>query len=264
MINVDMIHAFVEEATELILLGSISSDPQFYGWYKKVDYFLIKTYGINSRTVAEFREIRFHSEFDCSRIDEDLRLKREACACGLYQAVAFLSVYLEDNDVISSSRSVPNTINIPDKSQESSTKAKAFIVHGHNGEMKEAVARLIERQGIKAIILHEQANKGKTIIEKFEQHSDVGSAICLFTADDLGRAKSESNDSKRARQNVVFEAGYFIGKLGRNNVVIIADPAVEIPSDMQGIVYTDSANWKFSVLQELRVIGYDIDYNKLD
>ena len=141
--------------------------------------------------------------------------------------------------------------------------SKIFIVHGHNGELKEAIARLIERQGIEAIILHEQANLGNTIIEKFERNSDVGAAICLFTADDVGRAKADNTERKRARQNVVFEAGYFIGKLGRKNVVIIADPGVEIPSDMQGIVYTGSENWQFSVLKELKAMGFNIDYNKL-
>lgn len=140
---------------------------------------------------------------------------------------------------------------------------KVFIVHGHNGEIKEAVARLIEKQGIQAIILHEQANKGDTIIEKFERNSDVGCAICLFTADDLGRAEKESEEKHRARQNVVFETGYFIGKIGRDRVVLIADPDVEIPSDLKGVVYVDSDNWRFSVLKELRAIGYNVDYNKL-
>ena len=145
-----------------------------------------------------------------------------------------------------------------------SVSAKVFIVHGHNGEMKEAVARLVEKQGIKAVILHEQANQGATIIEKFERNSDVGCAICLFSADDVGRTKDEMEEKKRARQNVVFEAGYFIGKLGRKNVILIADSGVEIPSDLQGVVYADSKNWRFSVLQELKAIGFKIDYNRLD
>lgn len=160
------------------------------------------------------------------------------------------------------SRRQQNTMN--SNSPKSTDRSKVFIVHGHNGEMKEAVARLIEKQGIQAIILHEQANQGATIIEKFEKNSDVSGAVCLFTADDLGRAKADTEDKKRARQNVVFEAGYFIGKLGRENVILIADSGVEIPSDLQGVVYADSRNWRFSVLQELKAIGYSIDYNKLD
>lgn len=141
---------------------------------------------------------------------------------------------------------------------------KVFIVHGHNGEIKEAVARMIERQGIQAVILHEQANQGATIIEKFEKNSNVGGAVCLFTADDLGHAKSDSEEKHRARQNVVFETGYFIGKLGRDKVVLVADKGVEIPSDLQGVVYTETTSWQYSVLKELKAIGYNIDYNKLD
>lgn len=141
---------------------------------------------------------------------------------------------------------------------------KVFVVHGHNGEMKEAIARILENQGIQALILHEQVNQGATIIEKIERNSDVGCAICIFTADDLGRAKNDIDEKTRARQNVVFEAGYFIGKLGRERVILIADPCIEIPSDLQGVVYTDSANWRFSILKELKSMGYTVDYNKLD
>lgn len=142
--------------------------------------------------------------------------------------------------------------------------SKVFVVHGHNNEKKEAVARLIEQQEIQAIILHEQANQGATIIEKIERNSDVGCAVCLFTADDIGQPKTASNGSARARQNVVFEAGFFMGKLGRDKVIIIADHDVEMPSDLQGIVYTDSNSWRFDLLRELKTRGYSIDYNKLD
>ena len=137
-------------------------------------------------------------------------------------------------------------------------KSKVFIVHGHDAELKLEVARLMEKVGIKPIILSEQPNCGSTIIEKIEKNSDVGAAICLFTADD------ECKDgAKRARQNVVLETGYFWGKLGRDKMVILADKGVELPSDMQGVVYTDTANWQFSVCTELKQMGYDIDLNQL-
>jgi len=142
-------------------------------------------------------------------------------------------------------------------------KDSVFIVHGHDGEMKEAVARLIENQGLRAIILNEQVNQGLTIIEKFEKYSDVGAAICLFTADDIGSAKTSDVEMSRARQNVVFETGYFIGKLGRERIIIIADKEVEIPSDLQGVVYSDSTYWRYEVLKGLDAIGYNIDMNKL-
>ena len=85
----------------------------------------------------------------------------------------------------------------------------------------------------------------------------------MFTADDCGRAKSDTTDNTRARQNVVLETGYFMGKLGRDHVVLLADKGIEIPSDLSGIVYTDTAKWEIDLLKELKAIGYTVDFNKL-
>ena len=68
----------------------------------------------------------------------------------------------------------------------------------------------------------------------------------------------------QARQNVVFEAGYFIGRLGRENVAILVDKGIEIPSDLQGVVYTGTDSWEFGLLKELKSMGYSIDFNKMD
>lgn len=191
-----------------------------------------------------------------SRIAEVRRLYETIRGYVVSKLTFYQQILKKANESISIPKKFPNKT-------ETFNMEKVFIVHGHNGEIKEAVARLIEKQEIQAIILHEQANQGATIIEKFERHSDVGCAICLFTADDYGRAKNETAENLRARQNVVFETGYFIGKLGRDKIVLIADKGVDIPSDLQGVVYTDSFSWQFSVLKELKAIGYNIDYNKL-
>ena len=141
---------------------------------------------------------------------------------------------------------------------------KVFIVHGHDGELKEKVARRLEQQGIEAIILSEQVNRGRTIIEKLEAYSDVNVAIILFTQDDLGVAKEEKGNEKyRARQNVVFEAGYFMGYLGRENIIMIADENVEIPGDLSGMVYTTRDSWEFEMLKELNAAGKKVNMNKL-
>lgn len=91
----------------------------------------------------------------------------------------------------------------------------------------------------------------------------MGGAICLFTSDDIGRAKNDYADNPRARQNVVLETGYFMGKLGRNHVVILADDGIEMPSDLSGVVYANAANWQIDLLKELKAIGYTVDFNKL-
>lgn len=122
----------------------------------------------------------------------------------------------------------------------------------------------MEQQGIETIILSEQANRGRTIIEKLEAYADVRVAIVLFTQDDLGAAKEEKGNAKyRARQNVVFEAGYFMGYLGRENIIMITDEDVEIPGDLSGMVYTTKESWEFEMLKELKAAGMKIDLNKL-
>ena len=117
---------------------------------------------------------------------------------------------------------------------------------------------------MKAVILNEQSNHGQTIIEKLETEGSAAGAVCLFTADDEGKSRVEQSAKPRARQNVVFETGYFIGRLGRENITILADKGIEIPSDLQGVVYTGTDNWEFSLLKELRSMGYSIDFNKMD
>lgn len=143
-------------------------------------------------------------------------------------------------------------------------KKNIFIVHGHNNEILQTVARTIDKLGLNPIILHEQANAGRTIIEKFENHSNVGFAIVLLTDDDEGKSKNEIELQKRARQNVVLELGYFIGKLGRSNVLPLYSQGVELPSDINGLLYIpiDKSNsWQFAIVKELKEAGYDIDAN---
>jgi predicted nucleotide-binding protein len=146
-----------------------------------------------------------------------------------------------------------------------SNKTKVFIVHGHNEVLKQTVARTLEHLKLEPIILHEQANQGKTIIEKFESNSaKVGFAIILLTADDLGKAKEDTDGNPRARQNVIFEMGYFMGKLGRERVFVLLDDGVEKPSDIDGIVYTAiNSNWQLSLVHELNECGYNVDANNL-
>lgn len=133
---------------------------------------------------------------------------------------------------------------------------KGFIVHGHNNSLKFEVARFIEKQLKKeAIILHEQVNKGKTVIEKFENYSTVDFAIALWTNDDLGKAKSSKTLQPRARQNVIFETGFFIGKIGREKVIILYEKDIEIPSDYSGVVYIPiEENWKEQLRSEINEI----------
>ena len=142
-----------------------------------------------------------------------------------------------------------------------------FIVHGHDEAAKHEVARVIEKLGLHPIILHEQADRGRTVIEKFEAHAVVGFAVVLLTPDDMGYPMDKPSEAKpRARQNVVLELGYFSGILGRANVCALLKGDVEIPSDYAGVLYTpmDAAGaWKVTLAREINAAGIDVDLKKL-
>jgi len=151
-------------------------------------------------------------------------------------------------------------------SAERLDKTKVFIVHGRDEQSKLSAARFIEKLGLTAVILHEQANSGKTIMEKIEASTNVGFALVLYTPCDVGSLAGEPNTNSRARQNVVFEHGYLVAKLGRNNVCALVKGQVEVPSDISGVVYVplDEGNaWHIAVAKELRNAGYSIDMNKI-
>lgn len=147
-------------------------------------------------------------------------------------------------------------------------KQKVFIVHGHNNEAKQEAARTIQTLDCNPIILHEQPDSGKTIIEKIEAYTDVAFAVVLYTECDKGRAKEDKIEQERfrARQNVVFEHGYLIGKLGREKVCALVKGDVETPGDITGVVYTkmdDGGAWKFKLTKNMIAAGLDVDANKL-
>lgn len=141
-----------------------------------------------------------------------------------------------------------------------------FIVHGHDDDAKETVARFVEKLGMKVVILHEQPNAGRTIIEKFEAYSNVGYAIILLTPDDVGARRDKATDGKpRARQNVIFELGYFIGKLGRQRVCAVYKEGVDLPSDYNGVLYVmmdSGGSWRFSLAREMKHAGLPVDMNE--
>lgn len=140
---------------------------------------------------------------------------------------------------------------------------KIFIVHGHDEGARESVARFLEKIGFEPIILHEQANRGRTVIEKVEAHGDVGFAVVLLTPDDEGCVKGGSIEP-RARQNVLLELGYFIGRLGRDHVCALKRGELEIPSDFAGVVWElmdSSGGWKQALARELKAAGHTLDWN---
>jgi len=150
------------------------------------------------------------------------------------------------------------------KPAQSADNRKVFIVHGHDDAVREAVARFLQSAGCEPIILNEQANKNRTVIEKIEANHDVRFAVVLLTPDDEGAKKGEALQS-RARQNVLLELGYFMAKLGRDKVCALKRGEVEIPSDFAGVIWTafDSAGaWKKELAKELDAAGFTVDWKR--
>lgn len=244
----------IDEIDVLIGKSITKTSPEFQAWHTKAERFLSKKYGVDSIELNRFSDSKFSSQWYFDNYEPIVKCKE-----GLMATKLTFEEYLKEMQ--------EETERTPEI-QQSTTYDKVFIVHGHDGELKEAVARIIEKQGIEAIILSEKVNQGRTIIEKFENYSNVAGAVCLFTADDVGNKKSEAENTEpsfnpRARQNVVFETGFFMGQLGRDHVVILADKGVEMPSDLSGVVYTNTANWQFDLIKELNAMGYTVDANKL-
>lgn len=151
-------------------------------------------------------------------------------------------------------------------SEKVSLSRRVFVVHGHDEGARETVARFLDKIGFEPVILHEQANRGGTVIEKIEANSDVGFAVVLLTPDDLGRSVKEEELKPRARQNVLLELGYFIGHLGREKVCALKRGDLDIPSDFTGVVWEkmdDSGGWKQALGRELQAAGHEVDWNKV-
>jgi predicted nucleotide-binding protein with TIR-like domain len=141
-----------------------------------------------------------------------------------------------------------------------------FVVHGRDEGAKESVARFLHKLGLKPVVLHEQPNKGGTVIEKFEANAAVDFAVVLLTPDDEGNILGFPNEKKpRARQNVILELGYFVGRIGRGKVCALYKGGVELPSDFNGVIYVgmdDPNGWQLLLAREIKAAGISVDLNK--
>ncbi len=143
-----------------------------------------------------------------------------------------------------------------------------FIVHGHNEEMKNKVEGFIYSIGLNPIIFHKSINQSRTIISKLEDLSNVNFAIILLSGDDYGYPKNSNEEKRmlRARQNVIFEMGYFLAKIGSKRTFILFDSKenFEFPSDLSGVLYEpldDRDVWKSKLKKELEIIGFTLNNN---
>lgn len=257
----DKIEKLISNAEKLKQSNANTNAPQFKAWKNETLCFLERKFGKDSPELKGFEDIKFYSMYGCvypGTLKNDPIKVKDYFTKGLDTAILYLKSYQSDISSAEKEEIFPT--------QSTANMKSIFIVHGRNDGVKAQVSNLLLKVGLKPIILHEQANQGKTIIEKFETNANVSAAIVLFTDDDLGKYKDDENLESRARQNVIFEAGYFIGKLGRNKTIILNSPNIKIPSDLQGYVYIELDNkerWHFDLAKELKSIGFNVDLNKL-
>lgn len=259
--SIQRLRKVLDEVPEMKKLRRRS--PEFNKWRRNARVAITNTFGSDSSHIVDFNSVRYslmalttgtpESEFVTA-----YQRGLDSAASVLESMIDEIEEYWEDDEEspISSDSNV--------KVQKNASKV--FVIHGHDKTAQETVARFLEKLKLEPVILHEQPNEGRTIIEKFEDYADVTFAVVLLTPDDMGALKEQHRDLKlRARQNVVFEFGYFIGKLGRERVCALSKGDVERPSDCDGILYVPLDNedgWKIRLLRELKAAGFSVDANQ--
>jgi len=251
------------------LHGSKITEPAFKSWRNDSIRFLKKVFGEESSEAVTFENIEFtitYFSFDFLKFNwkENLLKEKDTFEKGLKYAIYYLKTFESEilHDVDISERGQRDSDNA---SYKESHKRNIFIVHGHNGGVKDKVANFISKLGIEPIILNEQINKGHTLLEIFEKYSDIKVAIIIFTNEDTGNGGSEYEN--KARQNLIFEAGYFLGKIGKKNMIVIAEQGVIMPSVLEGYSYFTmdmEEKWKTDMAKKLKSMKrFSIDMSAL-
>ena len=243
-------------------LGSQGLDSSaFKKWTRDTEVAIESIFGKGSRHISDFKNVDYlpRPYFEDTTEAE----KHAAFISGLNDAQAILQSMIEE---VHEYWGLDQTAETAIDADRPPANNKVLVVHGHDSGTKETVARFLTKIGLEPVILHEQANRGRTIIEKFEDYSDVSFALALLTPDDFGGiADKPKSPEPRARQNVIFEFAYLIGKLGRKRVIGLKRGEVTLPSDYAGVLYVpfdDAGAWRMSVVKELKALGYSVDANK--
>lgn len=240
-------------------------DPILESLRTKVNSTLQEIFGHDTVEYNQYSAGSFDSLGFTIGYDEPLHMVRESSKEGIQACVLGLQtlreIFLER--IADSADGVSTLVKSRAETRDSK---RVFIVHGHDSAAKESVARFISKLGLEPVVLHEQPNAGRTIIEKFEAHSDVAFAVVLLTPDDVGHPAGNSAAAKpRARQNVILELGFFTAALGRSKVCALYLGGVEIPSDFAGVLYHEldpGGAWKLMLARELKAGGLEVDMNR--
>lgn len=235
--------------------------PEHDEWKASIDAVMARSLPANSLTLREFRNVVYSIGIYTGAPGEDV-IDQRYFASQVRRAAALVDAAIFELDL-----RAPDSV--PRHEERSGQRDSIFVVHGHDDARKHELVRLLDRTTpLNAVVLHEQANRGATLMEKLERHTKGAAfAVVFLTADDEGRAKTgDAALQSRARQNVVFEMGVFFGLLARQRVAVLYDQGVEIPSDLAGLIYIpldDSGAWRLTLLKELEAAGIAVDRAKI-
>ena len=245
------------------LRGRPRFSREFKTWRRNTRVAIENTFEDSASRVEEFSDIRF-TPIAWNVLSDNERYERDAYTRGLESGAAILeSMVHEIEEYRDDDNQEPDSPVAPDTPVRTNTD-QVFVIHGHDHGARDTVARFLEGLGLEAVILQEQPSQGKTVIEKFEQYAQCDFAVALFTSDDVG-GTHDDDLQPRARQNVIFEFGYFIGKFGRDRVRALVKETPEIPTDYSGVLYIpldEAGAWKLQLMGEMSNAGFDIDANR--
>jgi predicted nucleotide-binding protein len=264
----ELISSLKVQASEL----GLRNRDQLDALTRRTEMIIRNVFGPNSKYLADLKNISFYPGV-YPATDESYVSRWQGGARQLINLIQTMEEELKLFQITEHQRArEPSIQSVSEGVQlgagEQSTRV--FLVHGHDDGMKQNVARTLSKLGLDPIILHEKPNQGRTIIEKFTEYSNVSFAVVLLSPDDVGgsRSTAPADLKPRARQNVILELGYFLGRLGRARVVALyrQSEGFEMPSDYSGVLfvpYDDAGRWQFDLLKELKTSGYAVDANKL-
>lgn len=254
----------IQRAEELLSNRPIKSDA-LSGWELLTKNFLTKAFGNFSPNVSAVVDIGKYGSFPMNAGPDWWENHNAKSLQSKISRLRGLVELLETELTLSGASSQTE---VPQRQPEivQTPSRRVFLVHGHNDGLLHEVARYLEKLQLQPIVLREQPSSGRTIIEKFVDFADVGYAVVLLTPDDRGGTVKASFEEQRprARQNVILELGYFLGRLSRNRVTALHMGGVEIPSDYSGVAFVavdDRGAWRLELARELKASGIDIDMN---